>query len=294
MFSFIHYAYLCINIIKRKGMTMKKAIVILLSATMLVSSCGPNETMGAYTGSMFGDMLGSAIGGIVGGRHGHEVGSLIGTIGGAAAGAAIGASRDRAQEQRARASRDNARQRRSRAQQQQSVGGYDDYYYGGQSSQQGAYDPATADQSGFDPQMQGDDRITFEPASPSSQAAPATPRVQGPALVVRNAGIFESQSDGVLTRGETCQVVFEIMNTSSQPVYNVFPLVEELTGNRHIHISPNMRVESIGPRQTIRYTATLLADRRLRSGQIEVRVGVAQGNERISSQNRSFTVPTRR
>lgn len=276
---------------------MKKTIVILLSATMLVSSCGPNETMGAYTGSMFGDMLGSAIGGIVGGWRGHEVGSLIGTIGGAAAGAAIGASHDRAQEQRARAQQANARQRRARAQQQQQQrtdGGYDDYYYGDQPSQQGNYDPSAADQSGFDPQMQGDDRITFEPASPTTQAAPAAPRVQGPALVVRNAGIFESQRDGVLTRGEACQVVFEITNTSSQPIYDVFPLVEEMTGNRHIHISPNLRVESIGPRQTIRYTATLQADRRLRRGQIEVRVGVAQGNERISSQNRLFIVPTSR
>lgn len=277
---------------------MKKTIVILLCATLIVSSCGPNETMGAYTGSMFGDMLGSAIGGIVGGRHGHEVGSLIGTIGGAAAGAAIGVSHDRAQEQRARARQDNARQRRARAQQQQqqqeSAGGYDDYYYGGRPTGQDAYDPAAADQSGFDPQMQGDDRITFEPVSPSTPAAQAASGVQGPALVVRNAGIFETQRDGVLTRGETCQVVFEIMNTSSQTVYDVFPLVEELTGNRHVHISPNLRVESIGPHQAIRYTATLQTDRRLRNGEIEIRVGVAQGNERISSQNRSFTVPTRR
>ena len=285
---------------------MKKAIVILLSSALLVSSCGgPSETMGAYTGSMFGDVLGSAIGGLVGGWRGHEVGSIIGTIGGAAAGAAIGSSHDRAQEGRARAARDNARQRRARAQQQQQrAGGYDDdYYYGGQSAQQGTYDPTAADQSGFDPQMQGDDRITFEPgtpyspSTPATQASPATqaaPRMQGPALVVRSAGIYESQQDGVLTRGETCQVVFEIMNTSSQPVYDVFPLVEEMTGNRHIHISPNLRVESIAPHQAIRYTATLQADRGLRRGQIEVRVGVAQGNERISSQNRSFSVPTSR
>jgi hypothetical protein len=109
---------------------------------------------------------------------------------------------------------------------------------------------------------------------------------------VRNAGVYEDQRDGVLTRGEAAKVIFEIVNTSSQPVYDVFPLVEEATGNKHVHISPNLRIESIAPHQAVRYTASLVADRGLRNGQIAVRVGVAQGNSVISSQTRQFTVNT--
>lgn len=111
-------------------------------------------------------------------------------------------------------------------------------------------------------------------------------------LEVRHAEIFESLSDGVLTRGEECTVVFEIHNTSDDTVYDVCPFVEDATGNKHINISPNLRIESIGPRQAIRYTATILADKKLKNGEIIVRLGVAQGGRTISTQTREFRVPT--
>lgn len=113
-----------------------------------------------------------------------------------------------------------------------------------------------------------------------------------PSLEIRNAGIFESQRDGVLTRGEECTVVFEIYNTSDHVVYDVRPWVEDITGNKHVNISPNIRVESIAPHKAIRYTATILADSKLKDGEILVRVGVAQGDKDLASQTREFTVPT--
>ena len=42
----------------------------------------------------------------------------------------------------------------------------------------------------------------------------------------------------------------------------------------------------------MRYTATILADKRLKDGEIMVRVGVAQGGKEVTSQTRQFTVPT--
>ena len=111
-------------------------------------------------------------------------------------------------------------------------------------------------------------------------------------LEIRHAEILESQRDGVLTRGEECTVVFEIHNTSDNPVYDICPFVEDATGNKHINISPNLRIESIGPRQAVRYTATILADKKLKDGEIVVRLGVAQGGRTISTQTREFRVPT--
>lgn len=283
---------------------MKKALTIILGASLIVSSCTTHQAAGVYTGSMFGDMLGSAIGGIVGGWRGQQLGSLIGTVGGAAVGAAAVSQSERNHERQVQR---RAQARRQRASQQRGHGADDSSYYPGNDG--AVYDgQGASDQSGFDPQMRGDDRITFEPAdgnapsgSPTGSAptgsyrVPATtPAPAGSALIIRNAGVYEEQRDGVLSRGETCQVVFEITNTSDHPVNDVFPLVEEVTGCRHVHISPNLRVESIGPHQSIRYTASLHADNRLRDGNIEVRVGVAQGNRRIDSQTRQFTVPTAR
>lgn len=263
---------------------MKKALTILIGASLLISSCSNYEAAGAYTGGQFGNILGSAIGGIAGGWRGHEIGSLVGTVGGAAIGAAVGRSADERQERRTV----ERAQARRRAQQQQ----------------QAAVQSENYDQSGFDPQMRGDDRIDFSQGSDSQGTysdsrgtysdtrSAFTGASSGEALVIRHAGIYEDEKNGVLTRGERCSVIFEIANTTSQPVYNVYPLVEEATGNRHIHISPNMRIESIGPHQAVRYTATLMADRSLRNGQIEVRVGVAQGNNVVTSQTQSFTIPT--
>lgn len=262
---------------------MKKIMMILIGAALLMSSCGSYEATGAYTGAQFGNVLGSAIGGIAGGWRGHEIGSIVGTVGGTVAGAAIGAAADKAQERKVQervAARQQQTARRRAATTQGSTYGY------GQSD----YGQADYGQSGYDPQMRGDDRITFD-ATPGTADGfyAATPL---PVVTISNAGIYEGQQDGVIHRGENCKVIFEIRNNSSQPVKDVFPLVEEVTGNKHIHISPNLRVESIAPHQAIRYTAMLTADRGLRNGQIEVRVGVAIGDNLQQAQTQAFTLAT--
>ena len=270
---------------------MKKVMIILIGACLLMSSCGNYEAAGMYTGSTFGNMIGSAIGGIAGGWRGHEIGALIGTVGGAAAGAAIGAAKDREQQQRYQEGV-AARRQAQRQREATRSGSYGSYGQG----QQGYGQGQGYDQSGYDPQMRGDDRITFDDGNATAQGYGqqfAESKATEP-LVIRNAGVYEETRDGQLTRGEKCSVIFEIANNSSQPIYDIYPLVEESTGNRHIHISPNLRIESIAPHQAIRYTASLVADRGLRNGQIEVRVGVAQGNNVIHSQTRQFFVPTTR
>ncbi len=113
-------------------------------------------------------------------------------------------------------------------------------------------------------------------------------------LVLRHAAIYDSDHNSVLTRGEECTVVFEIMNTTASTIYDVYPIVEDITGNRHVQISPTLRVESIAPNRGIRYTATILADKKLKDGEILVRVGVAQGQKLLDSQTQEFRIPTRK
>ena len=257
---------------------MKKIMIILAGACLLLSSCGSYEASGAYTGAQFGNVLGSAIGGIAGGWRGHEIGSIVGTVGGTVAGAAIGSAVDKAQERKV--------QERMAARQKETARRLDAITQGNTSAN-GQYDYG---ESGYDPQMRGDDRITFDMGSSTDNSFyAATPR---PVVSINNAGVYEDEHDGVLRRGESCKVIFEIRNNSDHAVNDVFPLVEEVTGNKHIHISPNLRVESIAPHQAIRYTAMLSADRGLRNGQIEVRIGVALGEKLMETQTQSFTLPT--
>ena len=244
---------------------MKKVLILLLGVLMIMSSCGTYEATGAYTGAHFGSIIGSAIGGITGGWRGSDVGSLIGMAGGAVVGAAIGKAADDKAE--ARAVERYERHRQANAARHQDYG-YDD--------------------SGFDPEGRGDDRIMIDGMSPGyTSSAPVR-------LEISDVHILDASRDGVLMRGEAARVVFEIHNPTDKPAYGVQPSVIEVTGNRHIHISENVLVECIQPKQTIRYTAQVKADNGLRNGEAVIRVSVLQGGRELNSLSREYRVVTRK
>lgn len=233
---------------------MKKMLTLLFCAVLFLSSCGSYKATGAYTGAHFGSIIGSAVGGISGGWRGSDVGTLIGMAGGAAVGAAIGAAADNAEASR-RAGRNESEARQA------------------------------ARHSGYDPQGRGDDRITFNGGAGSGYAAPS-------ALRIGHVQLLDASRDGKLTRGESARIVFEIRNTSSSPVYGVQPSVYEVSGNKHIHISENILVECIQPKETIRYTAQIKADNGLRNGEAVIRVSIFQAGREVSSQTRQLSIAT--
>lgn len=73
---------------------MKKNLLMIMIAALMVCSCGTYTGTGAYAGASLGGLIGSAIGGISGGPRGSDFGTLVGMAGGAAVGAAIGAAAD--------------------------------------------------------------------------------------------------------------------------------------------------------------------------------------------------------
>ena len=87
-------------------------------------------------------------------------------------------------------------------------------------------------------------------------------------------------------------MVFEITNKSKETVYSVQPSVQEVSGNKHVHISENILVEGMRPGETIRYTAQIKADNRLRNGEAVIRVGVFQAGREITSQTRDYPIRT--
>lgn len=245
-------------------MNMKKSVILILGAAVLLSSCGSmNSAEGAYVGAGFGRVVGSTIGGITHGWRGHEIGSLVGMVGGAVIGGVATSAAEKSAEKRMEKARSQRHDNR-----------HDSYDY---------------DDSGYDPEGRGDDRITFD--NSSSDDYSYRPASVSP-LEIRDARIVETNSDGVLSRGEECTVILDIVNNTNSPVYNVSPIVEDVTGNKHVVVSPALSIEKIGPRQGIRYTATIKADRRLKNGEIVLRVGVKQGQNEVSSESRRFTVPT--
>lgn len=251
-----------------------------MASLLMMTSCGTYTGGGAVTGGYFGSMIGSMIGGISDGRRGHDVGGLIGMAGGAIVGAAIGNAADQA-EARKYEQYQREREERRAARQNRDV--------------QGSYDPAVTDDGYFDPTNSGDDRITFDDVTTPGVYPPVTTDPNAnEGLIIRNANFRDADGNGVLVAGEECRVSFEIMNNTGRVVYDVQPIVYDLTGNKHIHISQNLHVESIMPGKGIRYTATIKGDSRLKDGTAKICVGVAHGNREVEGQTKEFIVPTRK
>lgn len=243
---------------------MKKVIVYSLVGAILLSSCSTTES-GASNGAFFGSIIGSAIGGISGGHRGSDIGTLVGMAGGAVVGAAIGQASEKAEQRK-----------------------YDEYM-------------RRRTDSGFDPNNGGDDRIVMETEVPSNTVSlDELKNMTGynvninESIQLRHENFTDANGDGNISPGEECKVSFEIMNNSDVEIFNVIPTVIETTGNKHIHISPTVRVESIKPHQGVRYTATILADKRLKDGNAVIRVTVTQGQNDIASMAKEFNITCKR
>ena len=253
---------------------MKKVMVISVSALLLLSSCGTYTEAGATTGGWFGSVIGSAIGGIAGGPRGSDIGTLIGMAGGAVVGAAVGQAADKAEQQKYedyKAAREAARQRRNSK--------YNDNTY--------------YDNSGYDATNSGDDRLyNFGEDFSTVEDVNANTQEMRSNLEIRNIRLLDASRDGVLTRGEEARVTFEVYNNSMKPAYRVLPSVIEVTGNKHIHISENVLVESIAPGKGIRYTANVKADSYLRDGEAVFRIGVFQNHREVPSQGKDLPIRT--
>ena len=277
---------------------MKKVIAYSLVGAIMLSSCSTADS-GASNGAFFGSILGSAIGGISGGHRGSDIGTIVGMAGGAIAGAAIGSANEKKEQKKYEEYLRQRNERYSREYQKREISRMND-------------------KSGFDPNNGGDDRIEMEPESPATASVrnssdePYT-TVEAKTVTLdqlkamtnynvnineriqlRNVSFVDADGNGEIQPEEECKVSFDIMNNSDVEIFDVVPTVIEVSGNKHIHISPGIRVESIKPHQGVRYSATVKADKRLKDGNAVIRVAVAQGQNDITSQVKEFNITTRR
>lgn len=261
---------------------------------MLVSSCG-SVGGSAATGSYLGGMFGSAVGGLSGGWRGRHVGTVVGMATGAIVGAAVGASEEQKRERQIQEYHNRVAARQSYRQNQYQRD------YGQQYSD-----------SGFDSSNSGDDRLyDFNPSDNSgytgnSNNAPqssyhgnsgggisASALEAASAIDIRSARFEGSSSRNTLSRNESGKIIFEIKNVSSRRVTDIIPTVIETTGNKRLMISPSVRIESLDPGQTIRYTAMVQATGTLKDGYANFEISVTHGNVK-AYKTQSVSVETRK
>lgn len=112
-------------------------------------------------------------------------------------------------------------------------------------------------------------------------------------LKIRNIRFIDDSRDHVINAGENCKVVFEIMNEGNRTAFNVVPVVAEVTGMKHVYISPSVMIEQIAPREGVKYTASISAGERIKTGEVIFRIAVADENgEEYDWQE--FSLPTQR
>lgn len=273
-----------------------KAKVILLGmcGALLLSSCGTAGS-GAVTGSYLGGMFGSAIGGISGGWRGHHIGTAVGMVTGAIAGATVGAAEENKRERQIQEYHNRVAARQSYRQNQQQQN-YEMQY----------------DDSGYDETNSGDDRLyDFNPSDNSGNTGNSGNIVQPSyhvnsgggisvnaleatnALDIRGARFEGSSGKNVLSRTESGKIIFEIKNVSSRRLTDVVPTVIETTGNKRLMISPSIRIESIAPGQTIRYTAMVQATGALKDGYANFEISATHGNVKVMK-TQTISVETRK
>lgn len=268
---------------------MKKNLIILVVATTIFASCGTYTGSGAANGAYFGSLLGSAIGGIHNGYHGSNVGTILGMAGGAIVGAAVGSAADkqrtedlyqyRAEKERLAANREARRNT-----------------YG--SSKSAVPDlrieEQNNDDSGFNENNNADDRVDIDFGNGNdNEYSYQDLNSKDAKLQIRNARFEDSNGNNVLSRGEQCDIVFEIYNSGSAVAYNVEPTVREVTGNKHILVSPSILVESLAAHKGVRYTARVVADRLLKNGTAKFAVSVLMNKQEVA-QPIYFTVKTQK
>lgn len=279
----------CTFAVEFNDWVMKKVILLMFCSSLVMGSCDTYTGSGAYAGGSIGSILGSAIGGLSGGPRGSDLGTIIGMAGGAVVGAVIGSQADQAQADREAAYQQDRVERRSGS----------DY----------SNTPVTDNPEIFDSNNGGDDRLydfkgkdytgDYSAQQPTTSMPTATVEDLGarfsysPTLEIVNARFVDDNEDNCLNRNETCKVIFEIVNRSYSPVYDVVPTVVETTGNKHIFISPRIHVEKISPGSGVRYTAMVKADRKLKDGMARFCVSVIHEGKSISKIN-EFNIPTKR
>ena len=265
---------------------MKKVMILGLAATFFMSSCS-SYIDGTFTGGSLGSVLGGAVGDIIGGPRGSDIGTIVGMIGGAAVGAAMDAHAQKRNQEAAHDHYERVQQNKA-----QGINPYDDMY---SYSQEGYVNEQQGEEIVWDTTASGDDRIyDFQPSTEMEQKAMmnipessvierlSTMPYEIPNVEICNVVFTDNNNDGVLSRGEVGKVAFEIHNNGTQPISNLIPSIVEDANSGHFTISPAVQIDGLMPKEIVRYTASIVADKKIKAGISNFTITVLLNNKSIA------------
>ena len=133
------------------------------------------------------------------------------------------------------------------------------------------------------------EKVVVEERYPEN--APTEPYYAPSGLRVTNIRFIDDNRNHTIDAGENCKWVFDIVNEGDVSAYNITPIVEEVSGMKHIGISPSAQISYLPQGDKVRYTATIAGGKRLKSGEAVFRVYTTESNGAVSV-TQEFSLPT--
>lgn len=132
----------------------------------------------------------------------------------------------------------------------------------------------------------------YSPNNSSSSYLPYQPTSVPSPIVISNIRFVDNNNNHVINPLENCKIIFDISNDSPVAIYNVTPVIS-ITGVKNINVSPSQVISYMEPGSKIRYTATVLAGKRLKSGMANFNIYATDSNGSISEYH-NFSLPTQK
>lgn len=133
------------------------------------------------------------------------------------------------------------------------------------------------------------EKVVVEERYPEN--APTEPYYAPSGLRVTNIRFIDDNRNHTIDAGENCKLVFDIVNEGDVSAYNITPIVEEVSGMKHIGISPSAQISYLPQGDKVRYTAAIAGGKRLKSGEAVFRVYTTESNGAVSV-TQEFSLPT--
>lgn len=110
-------------------------------------------------------------------------------------------------------------------------------------------------------------------------------------LQITNIRFIDENRNQTIDANEKCKLIFDIVNDGDVAAYNVTPIVEEISGMKHLQISSSAQISYMPVGNQIRYTAIIQGEKRLKSGEAVFRVYTSESNGALSDSH-EFSIPT--
>lgn len=99
-------------------------------------------------------------------------------------------------------------------------------------------------------------------------------------LDIRNIKFVDEDHNLKINPEEHCQLIFEIYNVGSNVATAIIPLITVDSQKNHIFMSQPVRIERIDVGEGLRYTISIYADKKLKSGNVGFNIALQVGGQK--------------